>query len=331
MNWDGIKVLPGSTVGDAYGTGILLEHFRHERADLVLTLMDVWVLEPSLLAQMPVAHWLPVDCDPLSVLDAVSLSKSGAVPVAMSRFGESRIRAAGFDPKFVPHGLHPAYCRELPSREDARKLFKTGDRFVIGMNAANKDAFRKGMAEQMFAFAKLNRKYPDTVLLIHGMVVEQGALDLNALAVNLGIAHAVQYVDQYAYLTGQIPVEHLVTWYRCLDLYSGASLGEGFGIPLIEAAACEVPVVVTDASAMTENGAAGWIVPGEPFWNPTHKAWWTKPNTADIYRAYEKAYQRDRVYEAKKAKARDFAMGFEPDHVTNEYWKPVCEHLEKTL
>jgi glycosyltransferase involved in cell wall biosynthesis len=331
MNWDGIKVLPGSTVGDAYGTGILLEHFRHERADLVLTLMDVWVLEPSLLAQMPVAHWLPVDCDPLSVLDGVSLSQSGAVPVAMSRFGESRIRDRGFEPQFVPHGLHPAYCKELPPREDARKVFQVGDNFVIGMNAANKDAFRKGMAEQMYAFARLNRKYPDTLLLIHGMVMEQGALDLNALAQSLEIAHAVRYVDQYAYLTGQIPVEHLVTWYRALDLYSGASLGEGFGIPLIEAQACEVPVVVTDASAMTENAGSGWIVPGEPFWNPTHKAWWHKPDTGAIYRAYEAAYQRGKVYGAKKAKARDFAMQFEPDHVTTEYWKPVLEHLEKTL
>lgn len=331
MNWDGIKVLPGSTTGDAYGTGILLEHFRHERADLVITLMDVWVLEPTLLAQMPVAHWLPVDCDPLSVLDGISLSKSGAVPIAMSRFGESRIAAKGFAPQFVPHGLHPSYCGELPSRDEARKVFQTGDRFTIGMNAANKDAFRKGMAEQMWAFARLHRKYPDTLLLIHGMVMEQGALDLNALAQNLGIGEAVRYVDQYAYLTGQIPVEHLVAWYRALDLYSGCSLGEGFGIPLIEAAACGVPVVATDASAMTENAGSGWVVPGEPFWNPTHQAFWTKPYVGDIYKAYETAYKRERVYEAKKAKARDFAMRFEPDYVTNEHWKPVLDHLEKTL
>ena len=125
------------------------------------------------------------------------------------------------------------------------------------MNAANKDAFRKGMAEQMAAFAKLNQKHPDTVLMIHGMVADANALDLNALAHNLGITHAVKYVDQYAYLTGQIPVEHLVTWYRSLDLYSGCSLGEGFGIPLIEAQAAGVPVVVTDASAMSENAGSG--------------------------------------------------------------------------
>jgi glycosyltransferase involved in cell wall biosynthesis len=100
---------------------------------------------------------------------------------------------------------------------------------------------------------------------------------------------------------------------------------------LIEAQACEIPVVVTDASAMTENAGSGWIVPGEPFWNPTHKAMWTKPDTGAIYRAYETAYQRGRVYEVKKAKTRDFAMQFEPDHVTNEYWKPTLEFLEKTL
>ena len=169
------------------------------------------------------------------------------------------------------------------------------------------------------------------MLLVHGMVQEQGALDLHALAQSVGISHAVQYVDQYAYLTGQIPVEHLATWYRCLDLYTGCSLGEGFGIPLIEAQAAGVPVVVTDASAMPENAGAGWVVPGEKFWNPTHKAFWVKPNIGDIYKVYEKAYARDRVYEAKRAKARDFAMGFEPDFVTSEYWKPCLEQLEKAL
>ena len=331
MSWEGMKVLPGSTTGDPYGTGILLEHARHERADLVLTLMDIWVLEPSLLAQMPVAHWLPVDCAPLSALDRACLAGSGAMPVARSRFGESQLREHGFSPQFVPHGLHPLYCGELPSREDARREFGCPDQFVIGMNAANKDAFRKGMAEQFAAFARLNQKHPDTLLLVHGMVAEQGALDLNALAQSVGIAHAVRYVDQYAYLTGQIPVGHLAAWYRALDLYSGCSLGEGFGIPLIEAQAAGVPVVVTDASAMPENAGAGWVVPGEKFWNPTHKAFWTKPNIGDIYKVYEKAYLRDRAYEAKRAKARDFAMRFEPDHVTTEYWKPVLEHLEKTL
>lgn len=331
ITWNGITVLPGNTTGDPYGSGLLREHVKHEKIDLVITLGDIWVLDPQHLKDMPVAHWLPVDCSPMSSMDAVALENSKATPIAMSRFGEIQLRQAGFRPMYVPHALHPVYTGPLPDREQCRKQFRLDGKFVVGLNAANKDAFRKGMFEQFAAFAILNRKHPDTALMVHGMVAEQGALDLLALARSCGIAHAVQFVDQYAYLTGRIPPAHLLDWYTALDLYSSCSLGEGFGIPIVEAQACGTPVVVTDASSMPEVAGSGWTVPGERFWNASHRACWVKPSIEAIACVYEKAYQRGSVYQAKRAKAREFALGFEADRVLNEYWKPALEQLGARL
>lgn len=331
LTWEGITVLPGGTTGDPYGSQILAEHVRAEKIDLVITLMDIWVLQPEIMKDLPAAHWMPVDCDPLSVMDSAALQASGAVPIAMSRYGETKLREAGFSPLYVPHALHPAYTAPPQDREACRARFGLGDVFAIGMNAANKDAFRKGMFEQFAAFAQFNQRHPDSVMLVHGLVTEQGALDLLALARSVGAGHAVHFVDQYAYLSGRIPVQHLVDWYTALDLYSGCSLGEGFGIPIVEAQACGVPVVTTDASAMPEVTGAGWTVPGERFWNATHRACWVKPDIASIVKIYEKAYARDRVYEAKRAKARQFALGFEAEHVLHEYWKPALEQLASTV
>ena len=98
--WHGAKVLCSTYPGDPYGAAILPEHFRREKCDLIITLCDIWVLDPLGLRGLPVAHWLPVDCDPLSALDEACLKGSGAVPIAMSRYGEAKLREAGFDPLF---------------------------------------------------------------------------------------------------------------------------------------------------------------------------------------------------------------------------------------
>lgn len=331
LTWEGITILPGAAIGDDYGAGLLTEHMRQLDADLAITLTDIWVLNPSTIKDIPVAHWMPVDCTPLSCMDKMCLQISGARPIALSRFGEGEIKAAEFDPLYVPHGIHPAFLGDLPDREEARAEFDLGDRFAIGINAANKDAFRKGMGEQFYAFAQLHAKHPDTALLLHGLAHEQGAIDLWSLAKSLQIQDAILFPDPYAYRTGQIDISYLVAWYTALDLYSGCSCAEGFGLPLVEAQACGVPVVVSDVSSMREMCGAGWAVRTEPFWNPAHNSWWGKPMTGEIYRVYERAYQRGRAYESRQQKAREFARTYEVERVLTEYWKPALDVLEAGL
>jgi glycosyltransferase involved in cell wall biosynthesis len=325
-------VLPGCTASDVYGAELLAGHVADQRADLVITLTDIWVMDPTKLKPLPVAHWMPVDCTPLSSMDKMFLGVSGASTVAMSRFGEGELRRAGFDPLYAPHAAHPAFFRDLPSQAEARAELGIGeDVFVIGTCAANKDSFRKGSGQQFWAFERLRRDHPDTLLLVHGLAEDQGAPSLRNMAKSLGVLDAVRFPDEYLYKTGQIGVDYLATWYAALDLYSGCALGEGFGLPIVEAQACGVPVVVTDCSAMTELCGAGWTIPGEPFWNPAHNAWWSAPVVRQIWKVYEQAYQRGRAYEARKAKAREWARRYEPQTVLHEHWKPALEALEAGL
>ena len=54
----------------------------------------------------------------------------------------------------------------------------------------------------------------------------------------------------------------LASIYNCFDVFTLPTRGEGFGLPILEAMACGVPVVVTDYSAHTEwVGDGGELVP----------------------------------------------------------------------
>src|SRR5216684_2885176 len=58
--WNGITILPG--FGQAYCSASLSQHCKAVNPDLVITLGDIWVLDPNLLKALPVAHWVPCDC-----------------------------------------------------------------------------------------------------------------------------------------------------------------------------------------------------------------------------------------------------------------------------
>jgi glycosyltransferase involved in cell wall biosynthesis len=59
-----------------------------------------------------------------------------------------------------------------------------------------------------------------------------------------------------------VPPDELPLWYNASDLFAYPSAYEGFGLPVLEAMACGVPVVTSTASSLREvAGAAGCFVP----------------------------------------------------------------------
>jgi len=326
LTWDDIPVYPSGN--DLYGNDVLAGHVRYFGADLVITLIDMWVLSPDVLSSLPVACWMPVDTRPLGKANQTVLTAAASVvPVAMSAFGRDRLAEAGFRPCYVPHGIDTSLFTPPPDRDACREALGVTGKFVIGINAANKDTFRKGYAEQFAAFARFHARHPDTALAVHALTAASGALDLRALADHLGILDAVFLAPQYEYMTGLITPAQMASWYGALDLYSGCSYGEGFGLPLAEAQSCGVPVVVTDASSMTELCGAGWKVGGERLWYPLQQAWWVKPSIDAIARTYERAYTDRKVLVAKAAKAREFALDYDADVVFAKHWLPVLDEL----
>ena len=291
--------------------------------------MDAWVLNPDMAASLNMACWMPADCSPLSAMDRQFLKASKATPVAMSDHGRRELENAGYRPHYAPHGIDTSVYVPGDKAAARKALGVPQDAYVIGINMANIDAVRKGFPEQFAAFAAFRRTHPEAVLLMHSHQQGPGTgIDLGDILGSLGIGDAVRWTNPYQYTCGGFAPHDMAQWYSALDLYSGCTYAEGFGLPLLEAASCGIPAVATDFSAMPQvAGPHAYLASTEPFFNPRHRAWWGKPRTGDIADAYEQAF----ADEHDQDKIRAHALGFDADKVFAEYWVPVMRSLEAAL
>jgi glycosyltransferase involved in cell wall biosynthesis len=123
-----------------------------------------------------------------------------------------------------------------------------------------------------------------------------------------------------------MPAHQMAQLYNAFDVLVNPSYGEGFGVPIVEAQACGVPVIVTDWTSMPELCGAGWLVDGDPWYDASQGAFYKCPSIADIYERMAEAYETARDPKLGET-AREFALDYDVDHVTKTYWEPVLEEL----
>jgi len=342
FDWKGITCYPSYSA--AYGSDVIvpnaLHHFDahnsrglHEAScrGMIITLGDVWTFESPLLNQLAVASWVPVDHLELPDVTRNWFNLNGAVPIAMSRFGERALIEAGLNPVYVPHGVDTGIFHPGDKVAARAAAGIPEDVFVVGMVANNigRDGNRKAFAEQITAFAELRRKHPDTMLMLHTDVDSPPGMRLRPFLQRMLPEGSYTYTDIYAYRKGLKP-EAIADVHRAADVLTNCSYGEGFGIPIIEAQACGTPVVVTDATAMPELCGSGWRVGYEKNWHDSQGGWVAVPHVGDIIDAYSEAYDRARD-EDMRAKAWAFAQDYDADRVTQDYWSPVLARFELAL
>ena len=334
LEWNGLQVYPADGAwGNKWLPAIVAHHAgigNDPRDALLLTLIDVWPLTSSLFSQLRVASWTPVDHDPAPPRVVEFFTRTGARPIAMSRFGESRLQQAGLDPLYVPHGVDTELLQPRDQAEAKQMLGLPKDAFVVGMVAANKSNMpcRKAFPQVFQAFARFHETHPDAILYLH--TAKDGGdhgINLIALADQCGLPlEAVRWTSEFDLAMGLINYEFMAIFYSAMDVLANPSYGEGFGIPIVEAQACGVPVIVTDYTAMPELCGAGWLVEGDPWYDTTQGAWFKHPSVDSIIDALEHAYQ-DAA--GLRGRAREFALGYDVRRVMADHWTPTLEALDR--
>jgi glycosyltransferase involved in cell wall biosynthesis len=329
--WQGIPVLPG--MGSTYGNECISEHvkvsFGESRNGMIVTLMDVWVLDPALWSQFNVASWVPVDHMPAPEPVVDFFTGSGAIPLAMSRFGERMLKDAGLDPIYVPHGIDTSIYKPVKGARDDTGFPK--DAFVVGMFAANKgNPSRKCFAEAFEAFKVFHASHNEARLYVHSEVMGRfNGVNMPELIRRLGLdPTTVIFPDQYRAVHMPHKPEFMAKLFSSCDVVLSPSAGEGFGIPVIEAQACGVPVIVSDFSAQPELVGSGWLVEGSSAYTAIG-SWQFKPSVADIADCLRKAYRlTDRERKQQAENAREHALKFDADLVFNEHMLPALTEVQ---
>lgn len=315
------------------GNDVLADHAEYVNADLTITLYDAWPFEPQITGRLRWAPWLPVDSKPLprAVRRAI---QNAYQPIAYSRFGFNEMREAGLDPRYVPHGIDSKLFK--PKNRDKAKaalpeIAGADVDFLAVMVAANKGSpSRKAFSQILCAWRTFIDLHPKSILYLHTYPLEHMAGEnlLEQLELLDMPSGAVALPDIYGLKLG-FPPEYMVNIYNAADVLLSPSLGEGFGLPILEAQACGCPVIVNDATAMPELLFAGWKTTNQPIYVPTG-AYQFIPDIDSILESLELAYE-ERGNEGLRKRARKGALPYDADRITREYWRPVLAELEEEI
>ena len=337
-NWNGIKMYPRGMA--PYSDDVLVAHGMDwangnpKLPSLIMTLFDVWPLKSKSLDMVKnIASWVPIDHAPCPGDVVDWCKKLNVKPIAMSLFGQKMLNDADVECFYAPHGIESVFNPESKMVNGGRTF--TGrelmgipdDKFVVMMNAANKGASpsRKSFAENLLAFGIFAQDKPDAILYLHTEKDgAMGGVNLEHLLHACGIREdQYKIVDQYAYRTG-FPQQALASMYASADVLLSASMGEGFGLAVIEAQACGTRVIVSDFTAQPELVGSGWAVEVQPFWDAHQRSWFCIPQVGSIVDALRHSYEAPRGVDQV---AVDFAKAYNADAVWEAHWKPVMKGL----
>jgi glycosyltransferase involved in cell wall biosynthesis len=208
------------------------------------------------------------------------------------------------------------------------------DIFLFGMVAANKDnPPRKSFQHVMDAFAVFHKTHPKSGLYFHTITNQNGGFQIEEYAKFLGIDKAIYHAEPYEMLY-LISAEDMAKVYSNFDCLLIPSQNEGFGVPIIEAGACEVPVIATDFTSMRDlviDGETGYKVKvRERRFSPLG-AYVAIPDIEDLLDKMEAIYDNPNREKMGKAGRKFVEENFDVDVVWEKHWKPFFAKLEKEI
>jgi len=340
QEWGGMPVFPGGA--DHFANDVIPKAARAWQADVVITLKDALVFNPQTFTGLRWLPMTPIDHDP-STPQVIERVRQSYRPIAYAPHGFRALRLAGLDPLYAPHGFDPAVYFPQDKVEARTSLGLPSDLFIIGMVAVNRGGLpsRKSWRENLQAFALFARDKPNVRMFLHTDIADdgyEGGIQLRQDMAKLGILDKVLFCDQEKYRYGGFPPEYMRAFYNSLDVLNAVSMGEGFGIPVLEAQACGRPVIIGDWCAHEDLCFAGWKVKKEEshhwFDGQDGGVFIAKPEAiADRMGEAWTVWQKGSTISMRQLAvlATSGAAPYAIDRVIEEHWLPLLSEISTDI
>lgn len=261
-------------------------------------------------------------------------------PVAMSRFGAQVLSEllGRDDIAVIPHGLSPAFYRITPehpgatskgepitSKDEAKAHFGWQGRTII--LRTDRNVPRKDYPAFMASIRPIVSTHPEVLVVIHCAPLDEGGLLPEQIAALPGAydggdgwQHSQVLLTRAHDTFKGLPEEELNLLYNAADIYASPSWAEGFGLTLLEAAACGVPVVTTGFGAGPEAvGAGAILVPPARVWPTLHAHSWSVVDVDAFSAALETLVSDPAERERLGALGEKHAAGFSWDKAALDF------------
>lgn len=343
--------------GDLHGDKTARLIFMNWKTDIFMTLYDIWMgayvdgdpARPETLHAIH-PHWIPtimVDHDPVpegTVINARCAYKT----ICPTKWGVEQLKKNGVASNYIPFGIDTKVWKPAKDEEEKRENKKwlqnrsiplnlerraviDEDTFLIHINGANKDPYRKAFMRSFIAVQLFLQNNPDaekdTRIYIHSWM--KLARDIPHGAKTLQVDWACKASSDYQMLCS-VPDETMARIGRTADVFLHPTQGGGFEIPVLEAMASGIPVITTDFVALPEIvGDGGWLIPCKTKYFSPLDATQAIADEFKMADALEEAYNKSKKRKSLGRKARKKALEYDWKKVDPLYHRLLDEVIDE--
>ena len=297
----------------------------------IIFIQDIYVMKFSRF-KCPTISWLPVHSEPLDILAYDSGKKFDSF-VALSEFGRKQI-SEKFEDKLIttiPHIVDKKLFYPINDNDYRNSVRQRNnieeDRYVCLLISNNSEPEnRKAFDVNIGGFADYLLKNDKAHLHIHTDVdlgfkimpyIEKCGIPKNKYTI----------CDQERYKKKRFSDKEIADLYRMSDVLLFSTNVEGFGLPMLEAQACNCPVIVNNFSTPPEYTKYGVICEIEKkTYSEDHKAYSSRPSRDNLAKALNTINSWSlETHKKFQHETQLFLKKFEYEYVKN-LW---CEHIKE--
>lgn len=318
--------IPDPQTQVAQTAALVNAYCQTKKIDLIIAHIDAFCLDFLHQVNTPYIEYVPVDSAMTPKWAGFMRGANKAVLFSWYGYEQARRFLPASDLAYIPHGID---CSVFKPSDKSKATLRSemaekhtgvipADAFLMAYTGANMGP-RKNMPLLLRTFAKFAERHADAHIFLHTNVNATGhGYHLGEIISDLGIKDRVHY-PKLSPVTDAITDAEFARLYNASDVFVSASSGEGFGLPLAEAAACGLPPIAPANSSQTELVKGhGWLVDcidpevyvDYPSYVPTDN-FYHPPDARSLLAKMEEAYAKPETREWLGKRAREFALGYD--------------------